>query len=174
MNLKRVNRFFALLTPLVLAACFVGDAPMIADGEGEVLGTHALAFCTGDGCYAGAPLNDGYVVTNPDDPADPETMQMRLAPLWDDAAGTRVYLVEMAGEADKGVIYFVGRRLPDAPGRLDLQMPRCSLYGDAARERYRLKRIDSSSCSAPDLETLKAALIYLYADDFVRPDFWTE
>ncbi len=169
-----MKRFAAMILPLALSACFVGDAPLIEAGEGIVFSDAVMEFCADGECHAGALVDDAYVIEEQEKPPGEETSSLRFAPLWGDQAGVRVYVAEMETSKDEGVLYFVARRTPENPSRIDLQMPDCKRYDAQARAQFDLTAVDTYGCSAPDLETLKAALLSVYSGDFSRPGFWTE
>ena len=171
----------ALCAPLVLAACFVSETPVIPAGDGMLPVDGAISLCVDpkEPCMSFDVDGDGYVSRDRGEEGD--VARVRFAPLMV-VAQRQVFILEAFDESEPGYLYILARRAgPAAPrgNAFDLAAIDCDDLSDAAKADWltaggTYKGGWVPECIPPDLATLRTALRASLADKLADEDWWLE
>lgn len=162
-------------TPL-LGACFMSEAPYIA--EGELLARGPIALCTPDDppCRIALPSGDGYVV-EPED-GEEEDLHIRFEALTE-AGGVPIWIgeAELREGGEVAWSYVVARPVNATVGsapRFDLAMPGCGEIARGLEAEAGVVRTDPYACTVTDYALFRAYLTSTYAERFADPAWWAD
>ena len=170
-----------LLSPAMLAACFVSETPLIPLGEAVLPVDGSINMCVerNDPCFEMAIEGDTYVSVKKNE--DNEGGRARFAPLVA-VSGRQVFILEAFDESEPGYLYILARRARN-PGAgdatFDLAAIDCEDLTEEAMDAWlaaggSYKRGFVSECQSPDLATLRAALIASLSEELEDEDWWEE
>lgn len=169
----------ALLCTALLSGCFVSVEPIIPAGATVLPIDHKITLCVDapDDCFDMQVEGDGYRTLS--DVSGEESGAARFSPLAQ-IQGQQIYLIEAHDLEDDAYTFLAARRrTPDeeSAGTVQLALIVCSDLNDAQRAAFveaggEIRDGWGDECIPPDLETLKAAILAAYSDDFADDTWW--